>query len=420
MPLEPEASRQSGDRRIPLRIAASAPALAITPAGSRLLPLPPPRMATSAPSPGPTPAPHRQRPEALGPHALPHDALKRPLRDLRISVTDRCNFRCAYCMPREVFGKDHPFLPQPELLHFEEITRVARVMAGLGVHKLRLTGGEPLLRKDLERLVAQLSALRTPQGQPLGLAMTTNGTLLARKAASLKAAGLQRVTVSLDALDPARFRQLSDADVHVADVLAGIEAAQAAGLGPVKVNMVVQRGVNDDQILPMARHFRGTGVILRFIEFMDVGQTNQWRMDQVLPSAEVLRQLQAVYPLRALSPSAPGETANRWAYADGQGEVGFISSVTQAFCGDCSRLRMSTDGRLFTCLFASQGHDVRAALRAPQAWSDEALSDSLSQLWAARSDRYSQLRVSGNDLAATHPDTALAAPRRIEMSYIGG
>jgi len=413
MPLEPEASRQSGDRRIPLRIAASAPVLAITPAGSRLLPLPAPRMATSAPSSGPTPAPHRQRPEALGPHALPHDAL-------RISVTDRCNFRCAYCMPREVFGKDHPFLPQPELLHFEEITRVARVMAGLGVHKLRLTGGEPLLRKDLERLVAQLSALRTPQGQPLGLAMTTNGTLLARKAASLKAAGLQRVTVSLDALDPARFRQLSDADVHVADVLAGIEAAQAAGLGPVKINMVVQRGVNDDQILPMARHFRGTGVILRFIEFMDVGQTNQWRMDQVLPSAEVLRQLQAVYPLRALSPSAPGETANRWAYADGQGEVGFISSVTQAFCGDCSRLRMSTDGRLFTCLFASQGHDVRAALRAPQAWSDEALSDSLSQLWAARSDRYSQLRVPGNDLAATHPDTALAAPRRIEMSYIGG
>ncbi len=420
MPLEPEASRQSGDRRIPLRIAASAPALTITPAGSRLLPLPAPRMATSAPSPEPAPASHRQLREDLAPHALPHDALNRPLRDLRISVTDRCNFRCAYCMPREVFGKDHPFLPQPELLHFEEITRVARVMAGLGVHKLRLTGGEPLLRKDLERLVAQLSALRTPQGQPLGLAMTTNGTLLARKAASLKAAGLQRVTVSLDALDPARFRQLSDADVHVADVLAGIEAAQAAGLGPVKVNMVVQRGVNDDQILPMASHFRGTGVILRFIEFMDVGQTNQWRMDQVLPSAEVLRQLQAVYPLRALSPSAPGETANRWAYADGQGEVGFISSVTQAFCGDCSRLRMSTDGRLFTCLFASQGHDVRAALRAPQAWSDEALSDSLSQVWAARSDRYSQLRVPGNDLAATHPDTALAAPRRIEMSYIGG
>ncbi len=416
MPLEPEASRKPGDRRIPLRIAAPV----IAPASPRLLPLPAPRMLPLTQTPEPAQARHPQLPEALAHHALPHDALNRPLHDLRISVTDRCNFRCAYCMPREVFGKDHPFLPQPELLHFEEITRVARVMAGLGVHKLRLTGGEPLLRKDLERLVAQLAALRTPHGQPLGLAMTTNGTLLARKAASLKAAGLHRVTVSLDALDPARFRQLSDADVHVADVLAGIEGAQAAGLGPVKVNMVVQRGVNDDQIMPMARHFRGTGVILRFIEFMDVGQTNQWRMDQVLPSAEVLRQLQAVYPLHALSPSAPGETAQRWAYADGEGEVGFISSVTQAFCGDCSRLRLSTDGRLFTCLFASQGHDLRAALRGAQAWSDDDLSDSLSQLWTARSDRYSQLRLPDGALAAAHPDTASTAARRIEMSYIGG
>jgi GTP 3',8-cyclase len=383
---------------------ARATTVKIVPAGSqagpRLLPMP-------APQPGPE-----------GAWATPLDALNRPLRDLRISVTDRCNFRCAYCMPREVFGKDHPFLPQPDLLQFEEITRVARVMARLGVNKLRLTGGEPLLRKDLERLVAQLSALRTPDGQPLGLAMTTNGTLLARKAAALKAAGLQRVTVSLDALDPARFRELSDADVHVSDVLAGIHAAQATGLGPVKVNMVVQRGVNDDQILPMARHFRGTGVVLRFIEFMDVGQTNQWRMDQVRPSAEVLTRLQAIGPLHALSPSAPGETAQRWAYADGQGEVGLISSVTQAFCGDCSRLRLSTDGRLFTCLFASQGHDLRAALRGPQAWSDADLAGSLSRLWSARSDRYSQLRL---PLASHGPGAAPpSADRRIEMSYIGG
>ncbi len=380
---------------LPLKIVS-----AIAPGGPRLLPLPTPR------------------PQTVGTTQAPQDALKRPLRDLRIPVTDRCNFRCAYCMPREVFGKDHPFLPQPDLLQFEEITRVARVMARLGVHKLRLTGGEPLLRKDLERLVAQLAALRTPEGQPLGLAMTTNGTLLARKAAGLKAAGLQRVTVSLDALDPERFRRLSDADVHVSDVLAGIAAAQAAGLGPVKVNMVVQRGVNDDQILPMARHFRGSGVILRFIEFMDVGQTNQWRMDQVLPSAEVLQRLQSAHPLRPLSPSAPGETARRWAYADGQGEVGFISSVTQAFCGDCSRLRLSTDGRLFTCLFASQGHDLRAALRGPAAWSDTDLADSLGQLWAARSDRYSQLRIPG-----AVPPSALGptgGAQRVEMSYIGG
>jgi cyclic pyranopterin phosphate synthase len=358
----------------------------------------------------------------LAPTAPPvTDALLRPLHDLRISVTDRCNFRCAYCMPRAAFGKDHPFLPQPELLHFEEITRAARVLATLGVRKLRLTGGEPLLRKDLERLVAQLAALRTPGGDALGLAMTTNGTLLARKAQALKDAGLQRVTVSLDALDPALFRQLSDADVQVDDVLAGIRTAQDVGLGPVKVNMVVQRGVNDDQILPMARYFRGTGVVLRFIEFMDVGNTNRWQLDRVLPSSEVLRRLREACPLRPLAPAAPGETAQRWAYADGQGEVGVISSVTQAFCGDCSRLRLSTDGRLYTCLFASQGHDLRAALRDAQRWTDADLADSLQQLWAQRSDRYSELRRSSSpaDTELTGPQAA-PTPARIEMSYIGG
>ncbi len=382
------------------------------------------RRTATGPSTLPLPLP---RPGQAGVPRLPTapatDSLSRPLHDLRISVTDRCNFRCAYCMPRTAFGKDHPFLPQPDLLHFEEITRASQVLATLGVRKLRLTGGEPLLRKDLERLVAQLAALRTPDGAALALAMTTNGTLLARKAQALKDAGLQRVTVSLDALDPALFRQLSDADVQVDDVLAGIRSAQAVGLGPVKVNMVVQRGVNDDQILPMARHFRGTGVVLRFIEFMDVGSTNRWQLDRVLPSSDVQRRIHEAFPLRPLVPTAHGETAQRWAYADGQGEVGFISSVTQAFCGDCNRLRLSTDGRLYTCLFASQGHDLRAALRDAQPWSDADLADSLRQLWAQRSDRYSQRRRASG-LAEGAPGDAeapnAASPARIEMSYIGG
>ncbi|RZI83236.1 MAG: GTP 3',8-cyclase MoaA [Rubrivivax sp.] len=348
-------------------------------------------------------------PVSLGeaPGFEPVDRLGRPLRDLRISVTDRCNFRCSYCMPRHVFGNDHPFLPQPQLLSFEEITRTARIFMGLGVRKLRLTGGEPLLRKHLDRLVAQLSELSTLDGTPPELTLTTNASILARKAQALKDAGLQRVTISLDALDDAVFRRMNDADFPVADVLAGIEAAHAAGLGPIKVNMVVQRGVNDAQIVPMARHFRGTGVELRFIEFMDVGTTNAWKMDQVLPSSQVRERLHAEWPLSAVNAERQGETAERWAYDDGQGSVGFISSVTRAFCGDCNRLRLSTDGQLFTCLFAHQGHDLRTLLR--QDHPDDHIATGLRQLWARREDRYSQLRAEGT-----------APQHRIEMSYIGG
>ncbi|MFT3857012.1 MAG: GTP 3',8-cyclase MoaA [Aquabacterium sp.] len=342
------------------------------------------------------------------------DTLGRPLRDLRISVTDRCNFRCAYCMPRSAFGRDHAFLPHQALLSFEEITRAARIFLSLGVRKLRLTGGEPLLRKDLEALVAQLAALRTLEGHAPELTLTTNATLLQRKARALKSAGLRRVTVSLDALDEARFAQMSDSGIPVADVLAGIEAARQAGLGPLKVNMVVQRGVNEDQILPMARHFRGTGIVLRFIEYMDVGQTHQWNLDKVLPSREIRARLQAAFPLTPIGRDHQGDTAERWAYADGQGEVGFISSVTQAFCGDCNRLRLSTEGRLYTCLFATQGHDLRSLLRDgdPSPAHDAHIAARVAAMWAARADRYSQLRsaqgVSG------------ARSGRIEMSYIGG
>ncbi|MES2091805.1 MAG: GTP 3',8-cyclase MoaA [Pseudomonadota bacterium] len=337
----------------------------------------------------------------------PFDRLSRPLRDLRISVTDRCNFRCSYCMPREVFDKDHAFLPQPQLLSFEEITRTARLFLGLGVRKLRLTGGEPLLRKNLEVLVQQLAQLRTLDGQAPELTLTTNGSVLARKVKALKDAGLQRITISLDALDDAVFRRMNDADFPVIDVLDGIEAAQAAGLGPIKVNMVVQRGVNDHQILPMARHFKGSGIELRFIEFMDVGTTNGWQMTQVMPSDEVRARIHQALPLQAATRHLRGETAQRWTYVDGQGSVGFISSVTQAFCGDCNRLRLSTDGRLYTCLFAHQGHDLRALLRSPQ--DDATISQGLRHLWQNRSDRYSQLRAQGQ-----------APEQRIEMSYIGG
>jgi cyclic pyranopterin phosphate synthase len=339
------------------------------------------------------------------------DALGRPLHDLRISVTDRCNFRCSYCMPKEVFDKDYPYLPHSALLSFEEITRLARQFVAHGVRKIRLTGGEPLLRKNIEVLIEQLAALRTPDGQPLDLTLTTNGSLLQRKAAALKAAGLRRVTVSLDGLDDTVFRRMNDVDFPVAQVLAGIDAAREAGLGPIKVNMVVKRGTNEHEILPMARHFRGTGHVLRFIEYMDVGATNGWRMDEVLPSAEVVRRISAELPLVALEPSAPGETAERWGYADGGGEIGVISSVTQAFCGDCNRARLSTEGRLYLCLFASQGHDLRALLRGGA--SDADLASAIGHIWQGRSDRYSQLRGS---LAA---DTGGGA-RRVEMSYIGG
>lgn len=335
------------------------------------------------------------------------DALGRPLRDLRISVTDRCNFRCAYCMPKAVFNQDWAFLPQRELLSFEEITRLARLFVAHGVRKVRLTGGEPLLRKDLERLVAQLAALRTPDGAPLDLTLTTNGALLARKARALKEAGLGRVTVSLDALDDAVFRRMNDVDFPVAEVLAGLDAAQAAGLAPIKVNMVVQRGVNEHEALPLLRHLRGRGMTLRFIEYMDVGATNGWRLDQVVPAAELRARLEAEFPLRRLPAGQDGETAERWALADGSAEIGFIASVTQAFCGGCNRARLSTEGRLFLCLFTDRGHDLRGLLRGGA--SDEALSSTLAAIWQGREDRYSALRAAG---AAGGP--------RVEMSYIGG
>lgn len=348
-------------------------------------------------------------PRAEGPLV---DTLGRPLRDLRISVTDRCNFRCSYCMPKQVFDKHHEFLPHAQLLSFEEIKRLARVFVGLGVEKLRITGGEPTLRRGLETLIAMLAELRTPDGRELDLTLTTNGSTLVKKAATLKAAGLKRLTVSLDGLDDAVFQRMNDVGFPVADVLDGIHAARAAGLGPIKVNMVVQRGVNDDQILPMARHFKGTGVVLRFIEYMDVGATNGWRMDQVLPSSEVQRRIAAELPLTPLSHSAAGETAERWAYADGSGEVGFISSVTQAFCGDCNRARLSTEGRLYTCLFAHRGHDLRGLLRGAEPVDDGQLASAVAGVWTGRTDRYSQLRGSGQ--------TTPTDERRVEMHYIGG
>jgi GTP 3',8-cyclase len=315
-------------------------------------------------------------------------------------------------MPKTQFGPGHVFLPQASLLSFEEITRLARLFAAHGVRKLRLTGGEPLLRKGLEELVHELAALRTPDGQPLDLALTTNGSLLRRKAAGLAAAGLQRVTISLDALDDALFRRMNDMDCGVADVLDGIQAAHESGLAPVKVNMVVQRGVNDHQIEPMAAHFRGTDVVLRFIEYMDVGHSNGWRLKDVVPSSEVRRRLSKSWPLEPLQTAAVADqTAERWRYADGAGEVGFISSVTQAFCGDCSRARLSTEGKLFLCLFATRGHDLRALLRGGR--SDAEISAAIGKLWGRRSDRYSELRGSADGADAE-------AGRRIEMHYIGG
>nr|WP_296336788.1 GTP 3',8-cyclase MoaA [uncultured Acidovorax sp.] len=356
--------------------------------------------------------------QLVSPTGLLTDARGRPLRDLRISVTDRCNFRCNYCMPKEVFDKDYPYLPHGALLSFEEITRLARLFLAHGVRKIRLTGGEPLLRKNLEDLVAQLAQLRTVDGVAPDLTLTTNGSLLARKAQALKDAGLNRVTVSLDGLDDTIFRRMNDVDFPVADVLAGIEAAHAAGLSHIKVNMVVKRGTNDHEILPMARHFRGTGTTLRFIEYMDVGATNGWRMDEVLPSAELIERLRAELPLVPLDPSSPGETAERWGYADAQGqhdpalgEVGVISSVTQAFCHDCNRARLSTEGKLYLCLFASQGYDLRSLLRGGA--SDAEIAAAIAPIWQQRNDRYSELRSS---LPA---DTGQGA-RRVEMSYIGG
>jgi len=339
------------------------------------------------------------------------DALARPLQDLRISVTDRCNFRCVYCMPREVFDKDYPFLPHSALLTLEEIERLARLFVARGVTKIRLTGGEPLLRKNIEFLIERLALLRTPEGRPLDLTLTTNGSILARKARALRDAGLSRVTVSLDALDDALFRRMNDADFAVADVLGGIEAAQNVGLAPLKVNMVVKRGTNDGEILPMARHFRGSGVTLRFIEYMDVGTSNGWNMAEVLPSAEVVARIAEHFPLVPLEAHNAAETAQRWGYADGAGELGVISSVTRAFCGDCTRVRLSTEGKVYLCLFASMGYDLRALVR--NGASDEAISQAIAQIWMSRADRYSQLRGSAQAPSA-------ASERRIEMSYIGG
>ncbi len=335
------------------------------------------------------------------------DRLGRPLRDLRISVTDRCNFRCTYCMPKEVFDRGYRFLPHADLLSFEEITRLARIFIDHGVEKIRLTGGEPLLRKDIERLIAMLAGLQTNAGRPVDLTLTTNGSILARKARSLAVAGLTRVTVSLDGLDDAVFRRMNDVDFPVGSVLEGIAAAADAGLAPIKVNMVVKRGVNDHEIVPMARHFRGSGHIVRFIEFMDVGSSNGWRLDDVVPSREVIDRIDAVLPLEAIDPNYPGEVAERWRYRDGGGEIGVISSVTQAFCRGCTRARLSTEGRLYLCLFATGGYDLRRMLRDGD--DDARLSAAIDRIWRARGDRYSELR-----------SEATAGLRKIEMSYIGG
>ena len=330
------------------------------------------------------------------------DRLGRPIRDLRVSVTDRCNFRCVYCMPKEVFGRDYPFLPRAELLTFEEIERLARVLAALGVEKIRITGGEPLVRRDLETLVAMLAAI-----PGLDLTLTTNGSLLPQKAQALRDAGLSRITISLDSLDDATFRAMNDVDFPVARVLAGIDAALAAGLDPVKVNAVVKRGLNDDGVVEMARAFRGTGVVLRFIEYMDVGHSNGWRLDDVVPAAEIVAAIDAEHPLDPVEPGYRGEVASRWRFRDGSGEIGVISSVTQPFCRDCTRARLSADGKLHTCLFAVRGHDLRAVLRGGA--SDEELADVLRGIWSARDDRYSELR-----------SAETSGLEKVEMSYIGG
>jgi cyclic pyranopterin phosphate synthase len=329
------------------------------------------------------------------------DTLDRPLRDLRISVTDRCNFRCVYCMPKEVFGRDYRFLPRRDLLTFEEIERVTRVFVSLGVNKLRITGGEPLLRRDLELLVGRLAALGD-----LDLTLTTNGALLAQKAEALAAAGLRRVTVSLDSLDDEVFRAMNDVDFPVARVLGAIDTAAAAGL-PVKVNVVVKRGVNDGSVLDMARRFRGTGHVVRFIEFMDVGATNGWRLDDVVPAAEIVSTIGAEFPLEPVEPAYRGEVAERYRYLDGEGEIGVIASVTQPFCGNCTRARLSADGKLYTCLFAVRGHDLRAQLRSEAG--DDELDAAIRAVWERRTDRYSELRTAET-----------GALRKVEMSYIGG
>ena len=330
------------------------------------------------------------------------DTLWRPLRDLRISVTDRCNFRCVYCMPKDVFGRDHPFLGREHLLTFEETSRLARIFASLGVQKVRITGGEPLLRRDIERLVGMLAAI-----PGLDLTLTTNGSLLAEKAHSLKGAGLRRVTVSLDSLDDTVFRAMNDVDFPVDRVLSGIDVASKEGLAPIKVNVVVKRGVNEGSILPMVRFFRGTGHVVRFIEYMDVGHSNGWRLDDVVPAREIVARVATEMPIEPVEPNYVGEVAERWRHRDGSGEFGIIASVTQPFCRDCSRVRLSADGQLFTCLFAASGTDLRALVRSGA--SDAAISEAIARVWALRQDRYSEIR--SQETADLH---------RIDMFYIGG
>jgi len=336
------------------------------------------------------------------------DTLGRPLRDLRISVTDRCNFRCAYCMPAEVFGRDFAFLPHAEVLTYEEIARLAAVFLSLGVTKLRLTGGEPLVRRDIARLVAMLSELRLPGGGEPDIALTTNGSALRALAPALAAAGLRRVTISLDSLDDTVFRRMNGVDFPVARVLDGIAAAREAGMAPVKVNMVVKRGENEASVVPMARWARDEGLVLRYIEYMDVGTTNGWRMDDVVPAREVVESIDAVLPLEPAEPTYRGEVAARWRYRDGGGEIGVIASVTAPFCGDCTRARLSAEGKLYTCLFSAVGHDLRDPLRAGE--TDAALRERIAAIWEPRSDRYSEERT----------EVGAAARPRIEMFALGG
>lgn len=330
------------------------------------------------------------------------DTLNRPLRDLRISVTDRCNFRCVYCMPKEIFGPDHQFLHRNQILTFEEITRLTKMFVAHGVKKIRLTGGEPLVRKDLPDLIAMLAAIPN-----LDLTMTTNGSLLPKFARALKDAGLKRVTVSLDSLDNAIFKSMNDVDFPVEKVIEGMDAAAAVGLGPIKVNMVVKRGVNENSVLPMARFFREKGYILRFIEYMDVGHSNGWHMDEVVSAAEIVKMISAEMPLESADPNYPGEVAGRWRYKDGKGEIGTIASVTQAFCRDCNRARITAEGQLYTCLFAVKGFDFRALLR--DGATDDEISNEIARVWNKRADRYSEIRS----------ENTIALPK-VEMSHIGG
>ena len=349
--------------------------------------------------------------ELVQAHPYTKDLRGRTLRDLRISVTDRCNFRCTYCMPKEIFDQHYPYLSHSELLSFEEITRLSSIFAALGIEKIRLTGGEPLLRKNIEVLIEMLAKIRTPSGSALDLTLTTNGSILRKKALALKNAGLHRITISLDGLNDETFKKMNDVDFPVADVLDGIAAAQEAGFSSIKVNMVVKKNTNDHEIVAMAKHFKGSGIVLRFIEFMDVGSSNGWDLTQVLPSKDVIAKIHEVFPLESLDANYPGEVAQRWRYADGSGEIGVISSVTQTFCHECTRARISTDGQMYLCLFAKEGFDFKTLMRNGQ--SDLEISNALMATWAGRDDHYSEIRGSNT----ANPNSS---NRKVEMSYIGG